>query len=45
VPKSPPVTFEVLEFRNQGILVRVIDGQGNATANGFMVEIKELAGF
>jgi hypothetical protein len=45
VPKSPPVTFEVLEFRNQGILVRVIDGQGNATANGFMVEIKELASF
>lgn len=42
--KPVPVTFEFLEFRNAGILVRVIDAQGNATANGFMVEIKELAG-
>ena len=41
--KPVPVTFEVLEFRNDGILVRVIDAQSNATANGFMVEIKELA--
>jgi len=42
-PKAIPVTFELLEFQNGGILVRVADAQGNATATGFMVEIKELA--
>jgi hypothetical protein len=41
-PLKFPVTFEVLEFRTTGILVRLFDAQGNATAGGFMVEIKEI---
>lgn len=42
VPQAIPATFEVLTFRNDGILVRVVDAQGHATATGFMVEIKEI---
>ena len=41
-PKAIPLTFEVLDFRDDGILVRVVDALGNATANGFMVEIKAI---
>lgn len=42
VPKAVPLAFEVLAFQDDGILVRVVDALGNATAAGFMVEIKAI---
>jgi len=35
-------SFEVLAFRNDGVLVRILDTTGGATAAGFMVEISEI---
>ncbi len=42
-PSASRVVFEVLGFQSDGILVRLLDTQGNPTAAGFTVEIKELA--
>jgi hypothetical protein len=34
--------FEVLAFRADGILVRILDTAGGITAAGFMVEVTEI---
>jgi hypothetical protein len=41
-PPTSPLIFEVLQFVGNGILIRVCDVTGAATARGFSVEIKEL---
>lgn len=42
-PIAKQQIFEVLGFRADGILVRILDTAGGTTAAGFMVEITEIA--
>jgi len=39
----PRQIFEVMAFRSDGVLVRILDTAGGTTAAGFMVEISEIA--
>ncbi|HYM79382.1 MAG TPA: hypothetical protein VE377_25620 [Candidatus Dormibacteraeota bacterium] len=41
-PPTSPLIFEIVQFVGNGILIRVCDVTGAATAKGFTVEIKEL---
>lgn len=43
-PASSPYVLQVLDFRNDGILIGVQGAKGNDAAAGFQVEISEITG-